>query len=121
MATSKRAAVRPAPDDKEPRASVATTVAWALTTLSCGAAQLIAIISWLIARSTGIPPGQANALMLMPQTFMIVAVITGLITVGLTPIVLRVRPVRPPRAITAAAIIIGLMPIVLVVVQFIIA
>ena len=108
------------PDDKESRASVATTVAWALTALSCGAAQIIAEVTWLIARSAGIPQGQPNALQLMPQTFMIVAVFTGLLTLGMTPVVLRVRQVRPPRVITAAAIVIGLMPIVLVVVHLMI-
>ena len=122
MATSKRSAERSSvPDDKESRASVATTVAWALTTLSCGAAQIIAVVTWLIARSAGIPQGQPNALQLMPQTFIIVAVFTGLLALGMTPVVLRVRQVRPPRVITTAAIVIGLMPIFLIVVQFLIA
>ena len=85
-----------------------------LLALSCLAAQLVALATWLVARAAGIPAGQPNALFLVPQTLMIVAVLTGLLLLVVTPLAYRVRRSRPPLAITIAALAIGVAPLIAV-------
>ena len=71
----------PLPDAKESRGAVAVTVVWMLLTLSCLTAQLVALATWLFARGAGIPAGRPNALLLVPTTLMMVALITGILLV----------------------------------------
>jgi hypothetical protein len=101
-----------APDAGESRAAVAVTVAWMLLTLSCLAAQVVALVMWLLARSAGIPAGRPNALYLVAATLVFVAMLTGLFVLGLTPVAYRVRKGRPPLGITVLAVVIGAAPLV---------
>jgi hypothetical protein len=73
------------------------------------AAQVVALAVWLFARTVGIP-GRPNYLMLVPTTLMMVALLSGILVLVLTPLTYRVRRSRPPLAITAAAIVIALLP-----------
>jgi hypothetical protein len=82
-----------------------------LLTLSCLTAQLVALATWLFARGAGIPAGRPNALLLVPTTLMMVALITGILLVIVTPVVYRVRRSRPPIAITIAALVIAIAPL----------
>jgi predicted branched-subunit amino acid permease len=82
-----------------------------LLTLSCLTAQLVALATWLFARGAGIPAGRPNALLLVPTTLMMVALITGILLVIVTPVVYRVRKSRPPIVITIAALVIALAPL----------
>jgi hypothetical protein len=100
------------PDAGETRAAVATTVAWMLLTLSCAAAQVVAFVMWLIARQVNLPADRPNALLLIPSTLMIVAVISGLLVLALTPFTYYVRQARPPLTVTIVAVLIALLPIV---------
>jgi hypothetical protein len=103
------------PDADESRGAVATTVAWMLLTLSCAAAQVVAFAMWLVARQVQVPVDRPNALYLIPSTLMIVAVISGLLVLTLTPITYYVRKARPPRAVTIVAVLIALLPIATIV------
>jgi hypothetical protein len=102
-------------DAAESRPAVAMTVAWMLTTLSCGAAEVVAVVMWLIARNAGIPADQPNALYMIPQTLLLVAFVAGVVSLLLTPLVYRLRRARPPIQITIAAMLIGLLPIATIV------
>jgi hypothetical protein len=102
-------------DPAESRPAVAMTVAWMLTTLSCGAAQAVALVMWLVARNAGIAEDQPNALYMIPQTLLLVAFVAGVVALLLTPLVHRLRRSRPPISITIAALLIGVLPIVTIV------
>jgi hypothetical protein len=100
------------PDADESRGAVATTVAWMLLTLSCAAAQVVAFAMWLVARQVSVPADRPNALYLIPSTLMIVAVISGLLVLALTPITYYVRRTRPPRTVTIVAVLFALLPMI---------
>ena len=104
---------RPSPADDQ-RPAVAVTVAWMLTTICSAAAQLLTLVMWLVARSAGIPEGRPNALAVIPDVMLMVAFLTGLLALILTPITLRTRRSPPPRAITIAAVLVGLSPLVII-------
>ena len=106
---------KPMPTDaNESRGAVAVTIVWMLLALSCLAAQLVALAMWLVARAAGIPAGRPNALLLVPATLMMVALLTGVALLLITPLAYRVRRSRPPTAITVAALVIGIAPVITV-------
>ena len=103
------------PDAGESRGAVAVTVAWMLLALSCAAAQVVALATWLLARAAA-PAAGVNHLLPVPRTMLIVALLTGVLILLLTPLVYRVRKSRPPRAITVVAVGIAVGPLVTVIV-----
>ncbi len=104
----------PSPDAHESRGAVVVTVVWMLLALSCLAAQVVALATWLVARAAGIPAGRPNALLLIPSTLMIVALLTGVLLLLMTPLAYRVRKSRPPLAITIAALAVAVAPLITV-------
>ncbi|MCI0361711.1 MAG: hypothetical protein L0211_24770 [Planctomycetaceae bacterium] len=110
--SKKQPPVAPLPDANESRGAVAVTVVWMLLALSCLAAQLVALVTWLFARGAGIPADRPNALLLVPTTLMMVALLTGILLVSITPLVYRIRRSPPPMAITVAAIVIAISPLI---------
>lgn len=94
-----------------------------LTTLSCAAAQLVALVmwglAWLADRATEVPNPKPNALHTVSGVLLMVGLLTGLVAIGLAAVVLRIRRARPPRAITIASVLIGVAPpVILTVLQF---
>jgi hypothetical protein len=117
LARSKRkqtAPQPPLPDANESRGAVAVTIVWMLLALSCLAAQVVALATWLVARGAGIPAGRPNALILVPTTLMMVALLTGVALLLITPLAYRVRKSRPPTAVTIAALVIAIAPLITV-------
>jgi hypothetical protein len=114
LTSKKKQPVAESRDAAESRGSVAVTVAWMLLALSCLAAQVVALATWLVARAANIPAGRPNALLLVPTTLMMVALLTGLLAIALTPVVYRVRKARPPLAITLIALAIAVTPLITV-------
>jgi hypothetical protein len=104
----------PLPDAAESRGAVATTVAWMLMTLSCAAAQVVALGMWVLARSAGIPANRPNALLLVSSTLLFVAILTGILALALTPLIYRIRKSRPPTVVTIAAIAIAATPLIVI-------
>jgi hypothetical protein len=98
--------------EAQDRSAIAVTVVWMLATFSCAAAQVVALVMWLVARSVGIPAGQPNALGVVAGILQMVAMLTGLLVLVLTPFAYRVGHTRPPRLVTIGAIIVALMPLV---------
>jgi hypothetical protein len=54
---------------------------------------------------------------ILADVMLFVALIAGMMTLTLTPVVLRLRRVAPPRVIVAIAVVTGLVPLAVVVAQ----
>lgn len=100
----------------EDRSSIAVTVAWMLATLSTAIASALAVASYSIVRWGGEGADENAPLGFFPGLMLLIAALTGLASLGLIPIVYRVRPAPPPRSITIAAGLIGALPLVILVV-----
>lgn len=59
--------------------------------------------------------GGAHPLARLGGVMLFVAIATGVLALVLTPLAYRVRVVPPPRAITIAAVLIGLLPLAVLV------
>ena len=71
-----------------------------------------ALTAWLVA----ITVDEAPLLQVLWVLLLVISVITGLICLGFTPVVLRVRRVPPPRSITRFAVVASALPLVTLVV-----
>jgi hypothetical protein len=88
---------------------VAVTVVWMLTILSSLAAELamlacLALSRWAASEGPNLARTAAGALLLA-------ALVTGVLCLVLTPVVWRIRRIKPPLAIVAAAVLVGLAPL----------
>lgn len=105
----KPAARRPRDDDPDASPAVeAVTALWATSTLTVAGADLAAALTRLYYASN---PG-AEKIGLLSGLLFLAAAITGLITLVLTPMVLRVRRDRPPHGFIALAVVAGSAPLV---------
>ena len=98
----------------ESRTAVAATVAWMLTPFCTLIAEGIGLVCRLYA--TFVEP--VDLLTVVSVVMLFVAMIAGLLTLGLIPVVLRVSKVRPPTAIVRLAIIAGSLPLGVVSAQY---
>ena len=83
-------------------------MAWMLTLLATVAAEVAGIAT----RALLLIVGASDRIHVLSVTLLLVALFSGLLTLGLTPISLKLRRVAPPRAIVVTAVIIGWMPLV---------
>ena len=104
-----RAAVLPI-DADESRAAVALTVAWMLTLLSTAAAMGVAVLIWILVLAFPVGGAKGHPLGFLPGTLTFVAAATGILCLLLTFFANRARKTPAPRAITIAAVLIGLAP-----------
>ncbi len=93
---------------EEGRRSASVTVAWVVSMLTTLGALVVAAFARWLAWSAGIEAGEA--LRLLPNFLLIVAMLTGVATLAFTLAAWKFRDQPAPRSITVAAIIIGLMP-----------
>ena len=98
----------------ETRTAVAATVGWMLALMSTLTAEGIG----LLCRWYTVLVEPQEVLTVISLVMLFVALISGLLTVGLIPVVLRVAKTRPPRVIVQVALIAGLLPVGVVLVQF---
>lgn len=84
-----------------------TTVGWLITAFAALVAEVLAGIGWLFGASA--PPEAAPRVFLFPLAAF-VALMTATLALALTPLVLMLRRVPPPRAITFAVVAIGAAP-----------
>jgi hypothetical protein len=54
---------------------------------------------------------------ILADVMLFVALVAGMMTLALTPVVLRLRRVAPPRVIVVIAVVAGLVPLAVVVAQ----
>ena len=111
--TSEKPEKPEANDSGEERSAEAATIGWMLTTLATLVALLCSLGAFLLVRTFENPP---PSLELLPGLLLVVASMSGLVSVGLTPLVVRLRKVQPPTAITRGAVVLGAFPIVLMIV-----
>jgi len=104
------------PDTQESREAVAVTVAWMLACTSTAVAMFVVLALRFLIIAFPTAAGQVHPLGRISGVLLFVAMITGLMCVGLTPLAHRIRKIAPPRAITMGAVMIGLSPIALLVV-----
>ena len=109
--TSKPSVARGA-DEGESRAAVAVTVAWMLTLMSTMVAFVLALFGWGAMAIFPVAEDAAHPLAFLPNLLIFVAGTTGLLCLGLTLVAHRVRSTPPPRAITIAAALVGVAPLV---------
>jgi len=103
------------PGDDESRAAEALTVAWMLTCLSTAAGLALVLALRLVMAAFPVAEGGVHPLRQMAAVLLFVTVATGALCLVFTPLAIRVRQTPPPRAITIAAVVIGVLPIVVVV------
>ena len=93
----------------ESRGSLAFTVAWVLTALIA----LVAVAVSLLLRGTAALAEETEGLPLLADLFLLVSLVAGILALLLTPIVYRIREIKPPRAIVLTVLGIGLLPAIL--------
>ncbi|UUO05673.1 hypothetical protein M4951_20140 [Blastopirellula sp. J2-11] len=93
--------------DPELRAADSMTIFWML----CGVTTLLAEIAIICVQgsiwASGEPSPQLEAISML---LLMVAMVTGTISVLLIPVVLQQRRSAPPKAIVRAMVVIGLLP-----------
>lgn len=95
---------------------LAVTVLWMLTLLCSLAADLGGTACFGFARYWPAPAGQPPLMQMMATSLLLVALVTGVLCLALTPLVWRLRRVKPPLAIVLVAVLVGVAPIVTLVV-----
>ena len=94
---------------------MATMVVWTLSLMSTITAEAIGLTCrWYTIRVEPV-----DLLTVMSSVMLFVALISGTITLGLIPVVLRVAKTRPPPLILKVAIVAGCLPIGTIALQYI--
>ena len=103
------------PDQQESRAAVAVTIAWMLTCMSTAAGILVVLTLTLLMVVFPVAAGGRHPLERIADVLLFLALVTGIVCLALTVLAHRTRQIAPPRAITIAAVVIGFLPIVTIV------
>jgi hypothetical protein len=83
-----------------------------LTLMSTTVAFVLALITWAVMLLLPVAEDAIHPLAFFPSLLIFVAGTTGFLCLGLTVLAHRVRSAPPPRAITVAAALIGVAPLV---------
>lgn len=113
---SAKQAVAPLP--AEDRRAEAVTVAWMLATVATGGAELLGLIVYLLLRFDPAGKVSPEPLRALPPLMLFTALIVGLISLAMVPIVYQFRHLPPPRSVTAVSISLALLPIVLLAISY---
>jgi hypothetical protein len=89
---------------------LATTVFWLLCVLCAASAEAIVLITWIVGRWVESPPQQ-----MIQRVGLLVGLVTGILALLAVPVVLRVRPTRPPQSALNLTYAVALVAILLVV------
>jgi len=100
----------------EDRTVAAVTVVWMLTLFCTLAAELVALACLALTRRQSPPDTTPTVPQLMTVALFFAALVTGVLCLALTPLVWRLRQIKPPLAIVATALVVGLAPLVTLVV-----
>lgn len=92
---------------EESKTAEAATVAWMLALMSTIAAEC----GGIFVRVLMMMNDTSERIRVLSTTLLLVAFLSGVITIILTPVVIRVRRVAPPRAIVVVAYVMGVVPI----------
>jgi len=97
----------------ESQAAEAATIGWMLAVLTAATAELGVLAARLYLHWKPDAAGIARAADLL----LFASAAISLVVLGLIPVVYRVRRVKPPNSVTAFAVVVGLLPWVLALVQ----
>ena len=92
----------------ESRAAEVITIGWMIAVLSTLACELIGVAARLYARVAA----DARAAELLAGLMLLAALVFGLVSLALIPLVYRARRVPPPRGVTLMALVIGAIPLI---------
>lgn len=98
-------------DAQESRGSIAITVSWMLTLLATAGGVVLALLFYFFSHMQQLDPKSAQLFSMLSGAMLIVAATTGLLCLGLTLVVYRVRHDPPPLAITVAAVFVSSLPL----------
>lgn len=99
----------------ESRSALSATVAWTLSLMATLAAEGIGLLSKLYTQFIG----DNEVLLVLGAVMLFVALIAGLVTLLLTPLVLKLAKTRPPRVVIQVAYVAGGLPIVALFLQYV--
>jgi RsiW-degrading membrane proteinase PrsW (M82 family) len=102
----------PHADAGESRGVVGLTVAWMLTCMCTAASLAVAAAIRLILLATPAVEPANHPWNVIAGMVLLVAVVSGLMCLGLTSLVLRLRGSPPPRSVTVFAVVVSLAPLV---------
>ena len=100
----------------ESRSALSATVAWTLSLMSTLVAEVIGFLSRLYTKM--VEPN--DLLTVMGAIMLFVALVAGVVTLVLTPVVLKLAKKRPPNVIVQLACIAGALPIVVILIQYLV-
>lgn len=83
-------------------------------------AELIAVPAAILVKVNPQPAVKGISTANVADLFLFLALVTGLITVALVPLVYRVREIPPPRSVTIAALVAGAIPPITMVLRWLI-
>ncbi len=98
----------------EDRGSVALTVAWMMTALATAVALSVAVVVQLVVWRYPPVGNEVHPFAFVPGLFLMIATLTGLFCLILTPVVYRVRRDPPPRPIATGAVGVSLVPLAII-------
>ena len=98
----------------ESRTALSATVAWTLSLMSTLAAEAIGFFSQLYTRF--VEPNEVLAV--LGAVMLFVALIAGLVTLVMTPVVQKLAKTRPPTMIVQTAYVAGALPILVLALQY---
>jgi len=102
----KRLQARGGHDRRETRGAEVTTVAWMLATLTALVAELVGAGAWLLWRAFP----TREMFYLLAVVMLIAALAAGVVAILLLFVARRTRNIPPPRPITTASALIGILP-----------
>ncbi len=111
---SKKRVPRHLVEAAESRSALSATVAWTLSLMSTLVAEVMGFLSRLYTKL--VEPN--DLLTVMGAIMLFVALIAGLVTLGLTPVVLKLAKKRPPQVIVQLACVAGALPILVILLQY---
>jgi len=96
--------------DKDHRAE-AVTVGWMLTTVATAAAELAGLVVFLLIRFASAGGAFPEPLRLFPSLMLFTALILGLVSLVLTPLVYHFRQTPPPISVTLVSATLAILPV----------
>lgn len=99
------------------RSAEAATVAWMLATLATLVAELLTLASAIAVSMLPAKEESPGLLGMIPGSLGFTALVTGAAALALTPVVRRLRVDPPPGSIVVAAVVVGALPWLLLVVS----
>jgi hypothetical protein len=88
------------------------TVGWMLTMLATTAADLLALVAFVIMPRLAAQAEEPGLTLALPRLLLFIAAIAGLVCITLTPAVYRFRDDPPPQPITIFGLVVSAAPMI---------